>query len=132
MPAEDPQDLVHSRAATAGVGAEAGELGPRPAEPEAQDQPPVAQQLDGRRVLRQAERMVQRREDDARAELDPRRRLGDRRHDHEERGHVPVIDEVVLRRPDGREAETLRLDGQAHRLVVGTRPVRLARAEAVR
>ena len=98
-----------------------------PAEPEAQDQPAVAEQLDGRRVLRQAQRVVHRCEDDAGAELDARRRLRERRADDEERGHVAVIDEVVLGRPDGREAEPLRLDGQADRLVVGTRPVGLAR-----
>ena len=124
---EDPEDLVHGRAATAGVGAEPGELDVRPSEPEAEDQPSVAEQLDGRCILRQAERVVHRREDDARAELDPRRRLRERRADDEERGHVPVVDEVVLGRPGRREAEPLRLDGQADRLVVGTRPVGLAR-----
>ena len=126
---QDPEDLVHGRAATARVGAEPGELDLRPAEPEAEDQPAVAEQLDRRRVLRQAERVVHRREDDAGAELDPRRRLRERRADDEERGHVPVVDEVVLGRPDGREAEPLRLDGQADRLVVGARPVGLARPE---
>ena len=109
---------------------------PRPAysvsdqpEPKAKEQPPVAEQLDGRRILRQAERVVHRREDDAGAELDPRRRLRERRADHEERRHVPVVDEVVLGRPDGGEAEPLGLDGQPDRLVVGTRPVRLAGAK---
>ena len=126
---EDPEDLVHGRAATTGIGAEPGELDLRPAKPETQHQPAVAEQLDGRRVLGQAERVVHRREDDARAELDPGRRLGDRGADHEERRHVPVIDEVVFGRPDGREAEPLRLDGEAHRLVVGARPVGLARAK---
>ena len=126
---EDAQDLIHRRAAATGVGAEPGELDLRPAESEAQDQPPMAEQLDGRRVLGEAERVVQRREDDARPELDPRSRLRDRRTDHEERGHVPVVDEVVLGRPDGREAEPFRLDRQAHRLVVGARPVGLARAK---
>ena len=112
-----------------GVGAEPLELHLRPPEPEAQQQPAVAEQLDRRRILRQAERVVHRREDDARAELDPRGCLGERRADDEQRGHVPVIDEVVLGRPDGREAEPLRLDGEAHRLVVGARPVGLARSK---
>jgi len=61
--------------------------------------------------LGQAQRVMHRREDDARADLDPRRCLGERCADHQQRGHVPVIDEVVLRRPDRREAEALRLDG---------------------
>jgi hypothetical protein len=87
----------------------------------------VAQQLDRRGILREAERVMHRGEDDARAELDPRGCLGERRPDDEERRHVPVIDEVVLGRPDRREAEPLRLDGQADRLVVGARPVGLAR-----
>ena len=86
----------------------------------------MAEQLDGRRILRQAKRVVHRCQDDAGPELDPRRRLRDRRPDDEERRHVPVIDEVVLGRPDGREAEPLRLDGQADRLVVGARPIGLA------
>ena len=126
---EDPQDLLHRSTAPACVGAEPRELDLRPSEAEAQDQPPVAQQLDRRRILRQAERMVHRGEDDARAELDPRRRLRKRRADDEERGHVPVIDEVVLGRPHRREAEPLRLDRQPDGLVVGARPVGLARPE---
>ena len=126
---EDPQDLVHGHTATARVGTEARELHSGPPEPEAEDQPAVAEKLDRRRILGQAERVVQRREDDACAELDPRRRLGERSADDEERGHVAVIDEVVLGRPDGSEAEPLRLDRQPHRLVVGTRPVGLARSE---
>ncbi len=73
--------------------------------------------------------MVHRRQDDARTDLDPRRRLGERRAHHEQRGHVPVIDEVVLRRPDRREAEPLSLDGQADRLVIGARPIGLPGAE---
>ena len=120
------QDLVHRRAATAHVGAEARVLGLGPAEPEAEDQPAVAEQLDRRRVLGQAQRVMHRREDDARADLDPRRRLRERGADDEERGHVAVVDEVVLGRPDGREAESLRFDGQADRVVVGPRPVGLA------
>ena len=60
---QDPEDLVHGRAATARVGAEPRVLDLGPAEPEAQDQPAVAQQLDGRRILRQAERVVHRGED---------------------------------------------------------------------
>ena len=124
---QDPEDLVHGRPATAGIGTEPRELHLRPPESEAQDQPAVAQQLDRRRVLGQAQRVVHRREDDARAELDPGRCLRERRADDQERGHVPVIDEVVLGRPYRREAEPLGLDSQVDRLVVGTRPVVLAR-----
>ena len=51
------------------------------------------------------------------------------RADDEERGHVPVVDEVVLRRPDRAEAKPLRLDRETDRVVVGARPVRLAGPE---
>jgi len=126
---QDPEDLLHRRAATAHVGAQPGVLDLRPAKPEPERQPAVAQQLDGRRVLREAERVMHRREDDAGADLDPGRRLREGRADHEQRGHVAVVDEVVLGRPDRGEAEPLGLDGEAHRVVVGARPVRLAGPE---
>ncbi len=123
---QDPEDLVHGRTPPAHVCAEPDELDSGPAQPEAEDQSAMAEQLDGGRILRQAEGVVHRREDDARAELDARRRPCERGADDEERGHVAVIDEVVLGRPDGREAEPLRLDSQANRLVIGPRPVGLA------
>ena len=113
------EDLLHGRAATAHVGAQAGVFDLGPAQPQPERQPAMAQQLDGRRVLRQAQRVMHRREDDAGADLDPRGRLGERRADDEQRGHVAVIDEVVLRRPDRGEAEPLRVDREAERVVVG-------------
>ena len=39
------------------------------------------------------------------------------------------VDEVVLRRPDRGEVEPLGLDRETDRVVVGARPVRLARPE---
>ena len=126
---EDAQDLVHRGAAAALVGAEAGELDPGPAEPEPEQQPAVAQQLHRRGILGQADRVVQRREDHARRDLDPGGRLRDRRADDEERGHVPVVDEVVLGGPHRGEPEPLRLDRERDRLVVRARPVGLARPE---
>ena len=68
---QDPEGLLHRRAATAHVGAQPGVLDLRPAEPEPERESPVAQQLDRRRVLRKAQRVMHRREDDAGADLDP-------------------------------------------------------------
>ena len=68
---QDPKGLLHRRAATAHVGAQPGVLDLRPAEPEPERESPVAQQLDRRRVLREAQRVMHRREDDAGADLDP-------------------------------------------------------------
>ena len=68
---QDPKGLLHRRAATAHVGAQPGVLDLRPPEPEPERESPVAQQLDRRRVLRQAQRVMHRREDDAGADLDP-------------------------------------------------------------
>ena len=68
---QDPEGLLHRRAATAHVGAQPGVLDLRPPEPQPEREPPVAQQLDRRRVLRQAQRVMHRREDDAGADLDP-------------------------------------------------------------
>jgi hypothetical protein len=68
---QDLEDLLHRRAPTTSVGAEAGELHLVPTKPEAQDQPAMAKQLDGRGVLSQAQRVVERGEDYAGAELDP-------------------------------------------------------------
>ena len=68
---QDPEGLLHRRAAMAHVGAQPGVLDLRPAEPEPEHQSTVAQQLDGRGVLREAQRVMHRREDDAGADLDP-------------------------------------------------------------
>ncbi len=109
---QDLQDLCHRRATTAGIGAESFVFDLGPAEPEPQHQPTVAQELDGRGVLGQAERVMERREDDARPEFDPRGRLCERRADDEQRGHVAVVDEMVFGRPDRGEPEPLGLDRQ--------------------
>ena len=87
----------------------------------------MAQQLHGRGILGKAQRVVHRGEDDAGPDLDPGRCLSDRRARDEERGHVPVVDEMVLGGPHRAEAEPLGLDGDPDGLVVGARPVRLAR-----
>ena len=68
---QDPEDLLHRRAATAHVGAQPGVLDLRPAQPQPEHEPAVAQQLDGRRVLGEAQRVVHRGEDDAGPDLDP-------------------------------------------------------------
>ena len=62
---QDLEDLLHRRTPPSRVGAEPAELRLRPAQPEAQDQPAVAEQLDGRRILGQPDRMVERGQDDA-------------------------------------------------------------------
>ena len=123
------REVACASAAPAGVGAQPGELDLDPAEADAQRQPAMAQQLDRGRVLGQADRVVHRREDHAGADLDRRGRLRDRRAHHEQRGHVPVIDEVVLRGPHGAEPEPFRLDGERDGLVVRACPVGLARPE---
>ena len=81
------------------------------------------------RLAVEAERVVQRREDDAGAELDRGCRLRERRADDEEGRHVAVIHKVMLSGPDRREAEPFRIDSQADRLVIGTRPIGLARSK---
>ena len=68
---QDPKGLLHRGTATAHVGAQSGVLDLRPAEPEPEHESAVAQQLDRRRVLRQAQRVMHRREQDAGADLDP-------------------------------------------------------------
>ena len=99
--------------------------------------PPVRDQIDGRGVLREPERVVQRREQDGRPDVDALRRLRDRRGHDEQRRHVPVVHEVMLGDPDGVEAVPLggdtALDGVAVDVGVGTRIVGrvLARDESV-
>ena len=68
---QDPEGLLHRRPATAHVGSEPGVLHLRPSEPEPEHQSTVAQQLDGRGILREAERVMHRGEEDAGADLDP-------------------------------------------------------------
>ena len=57
---EDPQDLVHRGATSTSVRTETGELDLGPAEAQTQQQPAVAEQLDGGRIFGQSQRMVQR------------------------------------------------------------------------
>ena len=73
--------------------------------------------------------MVQRREDDAGTELDPFGRLRERRADDQERGHVPVVHEVMLGGPHRVEAQPFCLHGQTHGLVVRAGPIGLARPQ---
>jgi hypothetical protein len=68
---QDPEDLLHRRSAKAHVGAKPGVLHLRPPEAQPERESTVAQQLDGRRILRETERVMQRREDDAGTDLDP-------------------------------------------------------------
>ena len=68
---QDPEDLLHRRAATVHVGAQPGVLDLRPAQPQPEREPAVAQQLDGRGILGEAQRVMHRREEDAGADLDP-------------------------------------------------------------
>ena len=68
---QDPEGLLHRRPATAHVGSKPGVLHLRPAEPEPERESTVAQQLDGRGILREAQRVMHRREEDAGADLDP-------------------------------------------------------------
>ncbi len=68
---QDLEGLLHRRAATAHVGSEPGVFDLRPAEPEAERESTVAQQLDGRRIFCKPQRVMHRREDDAGADLDP-------------------------------------------------------------
>ena len=68
---QDPEDLLHRCAATVQIGAQPGVLDPRPAQPEPEREPAVAQQLDGRGILGEAQRVMHRGEEDAGPDLDP-------------------------------------------------------------
>ena len=96
---------------------------------DAECQPAASCSIDGRRLLRERVRMSRIRRHHGRAQLDARRRLRERGADDEERGHVPVVHEVVLGRPYRREAKPFRLDTKLDRLVLGAGPVRLAGPE---
>ena len=68
---QDPEGLLHRRAATAHVRSKAGVLHVRPSEPEPECQSTVTQQLDRRCILSEAQRVVHRRQHDTGANLDP-------------------------------------------------------------
>ena len=78
----------------------------------------MGQQVDGGRVLGQPHRVVQWRQQQAGADLDPLGAGGDGRGHRHQRRHVAVIHEVVLGQPHRVEAQPLRLDRQLDRLAV--------------
>ena len=126
---EDGEDLLHGGAPAREIRAEPGELGLAPAQAQPQYESSLADQVDRGRVFGQAQRVVERRQDDPGPDLDAAGGSSDGGADNGQRGHIPVVDKVVLRGPYRRQAETFCLDGQIDGLLVGPRPVLLARSQ---
>ena len=72
--------------------------------PRPEDQPAARQEVDGRGVLGEAERVEHRRQQHAGPEPDPLGSRGDRREDRQLGRQVAVVDEVVLAGPERVEA----------------------------
>ena len=109
--------LVHAPAALAERHAERGELGLDPADPGAEDQPPLGQVLQCRQFLGERQRMAHRQHQHAGAEPDPlgegrRPGQGQDRVVEDRRGRVgrALWNDDVLARPDIGKAELLGLD----------------------
>ena len=120
--AQDFQRFIHDSAALAAVDAEALELFDAVAEPDAEVEPPVAEDVDGGGVFGDADRVVQRQQQhpgaDAHARGEPRGGRGDRQH----RRRIAVLDEMVLGNPDVVVAEPLGQLHLAEHVVVELRP----------
>ena len=116
--AKDLDDRLESTSLVALGAAEPDELLLPPTDAEPEDQPPVRQHVDRRRVLGEVERVEHRCEEHARAERDALRARRDRREDRELRRHVAVVHEVVLARPDRLEPDPLGFDRQIDDLAV--------------
>jgi len=116
-----PADLDRVERAAAALGkrdVQALELLPAPSQAEAEDEPAPGDEIDGGGVLREANRVEERGEQQPGADLDPLGARGDGGREREQRRHVAVVDEVVLARPDRVESEPFCLDRQLDRLLV--------------
>jgi hypothetical protein len=91
------------------------------ADGEPEGEPTVREQIDGRRVLREPDAVVQRRERDARPDLDLVGFGGERAQRGHRRREVAVLPEVVLRDPRAVQARGLDLPGEGAHLVVDLR-----------
>ena len=85
---------------------------------DAEVEAPAGEQRERGGVLGESDRVVQRQQHQVRADPHPGRALGDRGGDHERRGRVAVVDEVVLGEPHRVEAELLGGDDLVERAAV--------------
>src|SRR5258708_3811941 len=116
--------------------AEAFELLSTVAETNSKPKPPARDYIDERRVLGQLQRMVERRQQDVRADRDAGRARRDSRSRGHQRGQITVVGEMMLGKPDGIEAKPLRSLNLGKRLAIKIakrqrRPGRIAEIELI-
>src|SRR5580704_2953940 len=98
--ADDFEGLVGARAALLGRHAETLKLFALEADPNAKLEATAGDHINGRNVLGQADRIVQRHQQHPGCDADPVGTGGDRRGGGQDRGKIAVFDEVVLGQPD--------------------------------
>src|SRR3954462_12539492 len=116
--AEHLDGMLESLHALAELHAEPVELLGAPSEPEPQDQSSARDEVNGCGILRNADRIVQRDQQQAGADLDTAPASPDRGAQRKQRGRVRVVHEMMFGRPDRVEAELLRVYREVERLGV--------------
>ena len=134
---EEPCDLADprfgERVAVADVEPERGVLGHAVAGADAEVEAAVAHEVDDRRLLHDLHRMAQCGEQDRGADPHPRGPCRDRCGEGQRLREIAVLEEVVLREPDGACTEAVGLLAQLERpgVVLGPRPLPLGRVAQV-
>ena len=111
--------LVEALGRLLGRDAEAGKFVRAITFADAEIEPPVRQEIEGRGLLGDEDRVVPRQDDDGGAEPDalgPRRQIGEHAH---RRRHLAKPGEMVLDQKDARKAEPLGLDDIIDKVVIG-------------
>jgi hypothetical protein len=111
-------DLLEATTETALLDPERLELLRAPAQTEPQDQASAGEKIDRGRVLGEPQRMMERGEHDPCGEPDAVGPRGHGRRKRQQRRHVAVVDEMVLREPAGVESQPLGLLRQFERFAV--------------